>query len=119
MYHATGKAISSVARLAKIEGVPVERLVDEGRVLVEAPLVDARRHARAKREHGKLHVRQDDETAEPEDRRGEQQQPGKPRTRAIERRCVDAGGGRCSPRYTRFMAASMAAPDAGLNSFSR
>ena len=48
------------------EGVPVQRLVEEGAVLREARFVDARRDARAQRQHRELDVRQHDQPDQPE-----------------------------------------------------
>ena len=74
------------------ERVPVQRLVDERPVLVEAELVDARRDARAQRQHRELEVRQHDEADEPHQRRREQQQQREPGA-VLRRRAARGSGG--------------------------
>ena len=68
MYQATGKASSSVQAVARIDITAVRTKVcqysgssTKVAVLLEAELVDARRDARAQRQHGELDVRQHDQ----------------------------------------------------------
>src|SRR5205823_3744687 len=73
-------------RRSPYERVPVQRLVDERSVLIEAERVNPRRHALAQRKYGEVQVRQHDETDEPHQRGCHEQQKREARMRCRWRR---------------------------------